>query len=838
MKNAPRNRRGAPAARGQLQPALHAALLVLGAAVAGGPATAQDQESQGGRYNLQLEEILVTAQKREEDFMSVPAAVNAFTAQDMINTGAATIQDIDAFMPGVEIGDSVGGSTQLGITVRGISSPNISSGQDPSVATFYDGAYMPRAVTSIPFTDIARTEVLKGPQGTLFGRNATAGVINILPNKPHDEFEGFVKARLGNQDLVRLEGMVNTPVTDHMFFRGNIFSHDRSGATDSVTNGGDYRDEGFLAARGVFLWQLSEDTEIQLAADYEDRDEMPRAAIGVSKYAYQGSSDPFRGKDQHDVVGAGGTYDANRTNEEETREMYGVSLKLEHVINDEWDLFGIVSYRDWETTNLQEEDGTPDPRRYLDTNNIEDSDIFYTEFRFNYVDERLNLIAGANYSQEDVFQRTDIGLLTDSYMQFLSGALLPFAQEGGLIPGDIELTLDDHIWDYFGDAPEELYLTFSALATQLTGTETAVLPPGFAGQYFTETMDNTGDFVNWGVFIDGTYQLTDTVRLAAGLRYSYDEKKYSWQTFDNSFSTWPFLPLRVNYDPSRTGAPQDQWYDEFTSKDDWSKTTGRLVADWQFTDYAMTYFSFATGYKSGGFDGQSFSSFVAGSFDPEEMTSYELGLKGDFFEDRFRVELALFHHELDGRQRSTDIKEGPEDPTAAPGVVSSDEEADGVEVVLTWTVTDTLRLSGLTTYRETESVSEEYYNAAGELVGGDRNEGETDTEYTLKLDWTPEIAYGYLLLHMNYQFVEDTGPDENTAIFTTGRWYFQDKKLLNARLAWSNEEDTIEVALWGNNLLDEEYAGNPGGLAADNLGVYHTNIDDVLTWGVDLRYSF
>ena len=161
-----------------------------------------------------------------------------------------------------------------------------------------------------------------------------------------------------------------------------------------------------------------------------------------------------------------------------------------------------------------------------------------------------------------------------------------------------------------------------------------------------------------------------------------------------------------------------------------------------------------------------------------------------------------------------------------------------MEVVLTWNVTDTLRLGGLTTYRETESVSEQYYNAAGELVGGDRITGDTNTEYTLKLDWTPEIPYGYLLLHMNYQFREDPGPDRNTALFATGKWYFQDRKLLNARLAWSNEEDTIEVALWGNNLLDEEYAGNPGGFAADTLGAYHTNIDDVLTWGVDLRYSF
>lgn len=812
------------------------ALLCTGVCAAG--ALAQEDTSTQSRYNLQLEEVLVTAQKREEDFMSVPAAVNAFTAQDMINTGAATIQDIDAFMPGVEIGDSVSGSTQLGITVRGISSPNISSGQDPSVATFYDGSYMPRAVTSIPFTDIARTEVLKGPQGTLFGRNATAGVINIVPNKPSQDFEGFVKARLGNQDLVRVEGMINAPVSDTLALRGNIFSHQRAGATESVTNGGDYRDEGFMAVRGVMLWTPTEDTEIQLSADYEDRDEMPRAAIGVSKYAFRGSDDPFRGKDRHDVVGAGNSYNNDRTNEEETREMYGVSLQINQVLSDQWDMFGIVSYRDWDTTNLQEEDGTPDPRRYLDTNNIEDSNIFYSEVRFNFVDENWNVILGGNYSKEDVFQRTDIGLLTDSYMQLLSGELLPVAQDIGLIDPDVELGPDDHIWDYFGDEPDATYLGFSALASGITGIPTAVLPPSYAQGYFTETMDNTGDFVNWGLFVDGTYQLTDTIRLAAGLRYSYDEKDYSWQTYDNSFDDWPFLPFRVNYIPAETGAPEDQWYNKFSANDDWSKTTGRFVADWQFTDYAMTYFSYATGYKSGGFDGQSFKAFVVGSFDPEEMTSYELGLKGDFFEESLRVELALFHHQLDGKQTSTDIKEGPDDPTAAPGVISSDEEADGVELVLTWNVTDTLRLGALTTYRETETTSQQYYNAAGELVGGTTEDAETNTEYTLQLDWTPEIAYGYLLLHMDYEFREDPGPTDRDALFTTGPWYFQDKKLLNARLAWSNEEDTIEVALWGKNLLDEEYADNPGGLAADELGAYHTNIDDALTWGVDLRYSF
>lgn len=435
----------------------------LGAAIVAGsafPVPAQDGDTDtAGRYSLQLEEVLVTAQKREESYMAVPITVNAFTAQDMINTGAVGIRDIDNFMPGVEIGDTFGGgsSTQTGITVRGVSSPNISSGGDPSVATFYDGAYMPRAVTSIPFTDIARTEVLKGPQGTLFGRNATAGVINIVPNKPHQELEGFLKTRVGNYDLVRLEGMLNLPLSDRLAFRGNLFSHQRDGITRNDGIGRDVRDEEFQAARAVLLFSQSPYTEWQLSVDVENRDEMPRAAIGVGDYAYRGNNNPFSGRTAHDVIGG----------QEETREMYGASLKLEHDLNSDWSLFGILSYRDWETTNLEEEDGTPEPRRYLDTNNIEQSDIWYGELRLNYVYDRINLIAGTNYSDESVFQRTDIGLLADSYMQFVSIEAL----------GDPD-DKDTHLWDLFDGFPDSFWLD------QSEANGVAVLPPLLQGSLF------------------------------------------------------------------------------------------------------------------------------------------------------------------------------------------------------------------------------------------------------------------------------------------------------------------------------------------------------------------
>ena len=139
------------------------------------------------------------------------------------------------------------------------------------------------------------------------------------------------------------------------------------------------------------------------------------------------------------------------------------------------------------------------------------------------------------------------------------------------------------------------------------------------------------------------------------------------------------------------------------------------------------------------------------------MTSIELGLKGDFFDNRLRVEGSIFNHDLDSQAVSEDAKQSPDDPTAQPTIITQDVETDD---------------------------------------------------------------------------------DSNAVIFTTGQWYFQDREMLSARIAWTTDDDNIEVALWGKNLLDKEIADNPDGLAADTLGFYRTSIGDPLTWGVDLRYSF
>ena len=145
--------------------------------------------------------------------------------------------------------------------------------------------------------------------------------------------------------------------------------------------------------------------------------------------------------------------------------------------------------------------------------------------------------------------------------------------------------------------------------------------------------------------------------------------------------------------------------------------------------------------------------------------------------------------------------------------------------------------TGMTTVRDSEKTPIPYFDGDGQPQGGRKENESTDTDYTLRLDWTPNIPRGFLLVHVDYVF-EEADDDSNATIYTTGPWYFQDRELLSARIAWQNDDDNLEIALWGKNLLDKEIADNPGGYVASDLGAYRTSIEDPLTYGVDVRYSF
>lgn len=823
----------------------------------------------------EIEVVTVNAQKRVQNILKVPVTVGTISEKLIKESGSVLLSEVDKFIPGFDFSDS--NMTQAGITMRGISSPNISVGGDPSTATFYDDVYMPRAAQNVLFSDMERIEVLKGPQGTLFGRNAAMGVVNMVPKSPRDENEGFVKATLGTDNLQKIEGMTNVTLGESVYLRANILDVSQDGVVKNVAEPDwnnnhkiwDLGEQNHRAARVSLLWGISSATSFQIAYDWDDLEQGPPMAIGVSEYAYSQGKTPFSSKAENDV-----------RNGIEARDMYGVTAKLKHEFDQHWSMKYVMAYRDWETENRQDEDGTGDHTRYFDTSNNEDSDIFYNELQVNYVSDNVNAVAGFSYSKEKVHQTTELNMTTDTAARLVTGEVNSFIKGGvaeelvSMIGGNTDAHAEaafgsgvtfagavnslytlsgfpmSHIWNTnewsgalnalgFADdimaaigmagmplTPEVVALTgdvtYDIVAMQLGFPE--IFGPGLAGQFWEETVNNTGDFTNWGVFADVDYQINNKWNIIAGLRYSKDKKDFTWLIPQNSFNT-------VRPGVGNLVFPNV----DLAASDEWDKVTGRLVSSYQIDDDQMIFASYSTGYKSGGFDSLAPSS---SAFAPEDTTNMEVGYKA-VLGGSFIANLSAYYLELDNLQRSIDSK-APDSSQAIPTIINEDRKIKGFEADLRWKISDSVQLGMVTEIRSTENSSPDFYNGEGDLVAATKTSSKAAKNYTFIFNWMPDLGTGHTNIHVDYVFRENTNKDiaglESYKLAVDE--YFEDEELLNARVSWSDASDTYEVGLWGKNLLDNRYMLSIGGLTANVLGTPQGRINRGLEAGIDFKYSF
>lgn len=238
--------------------------------------------------NVEIEEVVVTAERREETAQRTPLAITALSADQLTKQGVRTVTDLTNIVPGVQIG-STGGSVE--IAVRGIGSTNNTEVGDPAVAFNIDGVYMarPRSAAGL-FFDLDRTEVLRGPQGTLYGRNATAGSINVITKKPTAEYEAEGQLELGNFSLVRASGAVNLPFSEQVAVRAAFQSSKRDGYTSNAPSG-EYNDEDATAVRLHVLLQPTDDISVLISGDYFRNDYAGTANAPLGQYA--GPGDPY-----------------------------------------------------------------------------------------------------------------------------------------------------------------------------------------------------------------------------------------------------------------------------------------------------------------------------------------------------------------------------------------------------------------------------------------------------------------------------------------------------------------------------------------------------------------
>ncbi|WP_286829369.1 MULTISPECIES: TonB-dependent receptor [Kordiimonas] len=426
---------------------------------------------------LTLEEITVTAQKREQSAQDVPIALNAFSGNFLETVAAEDLRDITAYTPGLE----VSGVTQPRFKIRGIETSDFGVGTDPAVGVFVDGVYASRSGAGIVFfSDLERVEVLKGPQGTLFGRNTAAGAISIITNKPDmDEFSARVNLRYGRFDKQRIDAMINAPLTDTVAMRANFLVNDQDGyATDALT-GDDYGREHNVTGRVQVRWEPSDRTALNLAFEFDhtkqDEDQpvvgvsdgsldfapgaetlndmpghvdflhavlgpsfggltreqfgaLPIAALtgGVPLQAFYANFTPagyvpassgdwsvFR--DGNSIGGADpyGPFSSDVRNGEENRDLDGVTLTITHDFD--WaTLTSISAFKRFTSNNLEEEDGTADPDFYFDSNNIEENEHIYQELRLNGQSGDLTWTIGGSYYWENAKQNTVVNATMNS----------------------------------------------------------------------------------------------------------------------------------------------------------------------------------------------------------------------------------------------------------------------------------------------------------------------------------------------------------------------------------------------------------------------------------------
>ena len=361
--------------------------------------------------------------------------------------------------------------------------------------------------------------------------------------------------------------------------------------------------------------------------------------------------------------------------------------------------------------------------------------------------------------------------------------------------------------------------------------------PSFEGEVWGEYIINEGEFENYGIYADVEYAISDRLSLTAGLRYSEDNKEFSWLIPATTFAALrPGVSNQIFTDASGDYAAAATT--PTIAKDSWSKTTGRLVATYRLSEQLIAYGSVSTGYKAGGFDSLAIKTSLE-PLQPENSEQYEIGLKGDLFDGRLQVQLAVFDLTVDGRQRSVETRPPGQD-NAIPTVINVDSGVQGVELNVSWLITEDLLFTALSTYREEENQSEEFYDAKGELTQFDSS-SDTAGNYTLTLDWRPKLAAGNLLVRGEYIYAENTRDADDANYnpdFESISGYTDDRRLVNGRIAWSHPEDHWELALWGRNLTDEDRIS---GISQTTVAVFGTPIMRILdprTYGVEAIYRF
>ncbi len=772
------------------------------------------------------DEIVVTATKRAESIQDIPIAVSAFDEDLVENARVTDIRALETVSPSfsASTGQSAAGATT--ISIRGVGTGGDNAGFESAVGVFIDGVYRSRSGIGIAeLPEVDRIELLRGPQGTLFGKNTSAGAINIITARPQNEFGGYLSAIYGNFDGLEIEGGLTGPVVeDVLALRIDAKYRERDGFIEDINSDRTFNDLNRYFIRGQALWTPTESISVRLIGDYYEANENCCAGINFTAGPTADAVDlvaslaGVAGIVREDPEGFRVAYTPGRDLTEEVNE-WGVSNEIN------WDLgfadfTAITAYRDFELVRGQDVDFSGQDRAFRD-GQFTGFETFSQEVRLQGEAGALDWLIGGFFAQEDLAFTDTVrfGAQNAAYVD----ALFAFNPLAGF-----------ELFDTFGPAfPEALGFPLPAAAN------------GDGQQADAFAIDTT----SWALFTHNQIALNDALTLTLGVRYNRENKDLS-ANLDAVSPTCDFF-LASLADPgfqafaaaapdaillSCNPAVNTEFNGAYTDERTESEVTGTAKLAWRATDNLLLYGGYDRGYKAGGFnlDRSGFDTIILGGdgpqtddleFEEEVVNAYEIGAKSDFYDGRLTVNLALF---------TQDVKDFQNLVFSGVNffVVNSDLRSRGLELEMAVRPIEGLTILGGYTLNDAE------LSNAAQLIGTPL-EGQAGDQlnprHTLTGSLTHKAPLGRTglngLFHLNTRWTSAAPTDalasaDNDAFAVVG-----------GRIGISGKDDRWQAEIFAENIFNEFFiaASFPVPEQPGTVGVYP---GAPRFWGGRVRVNF
>ena len=794
-----------------------------------------------------LEEVIVTAEKRETTLQDTAIAVSAFTQDELERGLINNNMDIQFAVPNMLM--SKGFFTTAQINIRGIGNLCVGASCDQGTGVHMNGVYLNNSrIFETEYFDTERVEILRGPQGTLYGRNTTAGVVNIITKKPEEEFGGFIDASVGDYGYIRTRGALNIPLTDNIWQRFSVFYTERDGYVDNVFDGNEIDGRDMYSIRSSTYFAIGDNTDATLMINYfdEDSDRMRGGGTYCSKDAAGVlGCIPNQGKPNETSHGGAGITGLLLQG---VGGVTGMPFPVDDYLNS-------INPKDTREVNF---DFTPDYQA--------DETVISLEINHDFGEYRFTSLTGYQDSSLDA---------QNDYDSTVASELWPFPVTYNHGPLG-EITVDKQFASDRSTTEPEQWTQEFRLASDFDG------PLNFlAGAFYLDYESEVHFYVysaglnvfgqtfgvpeelrvfdndtkkfqleTFALFGELYYDINEKTELTIGLRYTDEDKEADQRTIYLAFADIP--------------TPDDDGYSNF--KDDWQETTGKANLSYNLNDDVMLFATVARSYKSGGFNPISSESPLLDpdlggdpgltSFEPEYINSIEIGAKTRLFDNTLQANLTAFYYDYEDLQVSKIVSQTS---------VNENTDADvyGFEGEFIWAPSENWTFTSNLSYLDTELGDLETFdtadpaqtgtsagivslgngnlvlacNCAGIEVNIDGNEMPNAPEFSFYL----QARYSYFLangmrldIQANYYYQEEF----YTRVFNTKDDLIEEWDIWNASVVLNSADEDWYVEAWGRNLSDEDnftgqYLQDPA------VGLYHTfQLLEPRTYGVTAGYRF